>query len=171
MQLSKIINNIEESLIAMLLAAMTILTFSQVIARYVFNSGAVWALEVTTYIFAWLVLLGASYVIKCGAHISVDSVANLFSDKNRKIIVLFAISFCMIFVIIMFIGSYQYISLLKEIEVELEDLPVLEWQAKIILPLGFILMFYRLTEVMLDVLNNKILTMHFDDSHSGEKQE
>ena len=162
MNFSKILNKIEEWLITLLLAAMTLITFSQVIARYVFNSGAVWALEVTTYLFAWLVLLGASYVIKSGSHIAVDSMVNLFSKEKRRLIAIFAISACMIFVILMFIGSYEYISLLKEIEVELEDLPVLEWQAKIILPLGFALMFYRLVQVMMDVLNHKINTMHFD---------
>ncbi|CAC9537122.1 TRAP-type C4-dicarboxylate transport system, small permease component [uncultured Gammaproteobacteria bacterium] len=170
MKISKFINQLEEWLITFLLASMTLLTFSQVVARYVFNSGVVWALEVTTYLFAWLVLLGASYIIKCGAHIAVDSVVNLFSEKNRKIITLFAITACMAFVVIMFMGSYEYISLLKEIEIEMEDLPVLEWQAKIILPLGFALMFYRLIEVMIDVINNKTATMHFENHLNDYKE-
>ncbi len=170
MKISNLLNHIEEWLITLLLASMTLLTFSQVVARYIFNSGAVWALEATTYLFAWLVLLGASYIIKCGSHIAVDSVVNLFSEKNRKLITLFAISACMVFVVIMFIGSYEYISLLKDIEIEMEDLPVLEWQAKIILPFGFALMFYRLVEVMINVINNKTTTMHFD-SHTNDYQE
>lgn len=58
------IDNIEETLIAFLLGAMTIATFSNVIARYVFNSNILWALELTVFLFAWLVLLGASYLIK-----------------------------------------------------------------------------------------------------------
>jgi len=170
MKISNLLNHIEEWLITLLLASMTLLTFSQVVARYIFNSGAVWALEATTYLFAWLVLLGASYIIKCGSHIAVDSVVNLFSEKNRKLITLFAISACMVFVVIMFIGSYEYISLLKDIGIEMEDLPVLEWQAKIILPFGFALMFYRLVEVMINVINNKTTTMHFD-SHTNDYQE
>ncbi len=171
MRLSKILNHAEQWIITLLLASMTLLTFSQVVARYVFNSSAVWALEVTTYLFAWLVLLGASYIIKCGAHIAVDSMVNLFSEKNQKKITLLAISACMIFVIIMFIGSYEYISLLKEIEIEMEDLPILEWQAKIILPLSFALMFYRLVEVMIDVIKDKTLLMHFANSRANDYQE
>ncbi len=81
---SNLINHLEEWLITLLLVSMTLLTFSQVVARYVFNSGAVWVLEATTYLFAWLVLLGASYIIKCGAHIAVDSVVDLFSKKIKK---------------------------------------------------------------------------------------
>ncbi len=66
----------------------------------------------------------------------------------------------MVFVITMFIDSYEYISLLKEIEIEMEDLPILERQAKIILPLNFALMFYRLVEVMIDVIKDKILLIY-----------
>ena len=40
------------------LAAMTLLTFVQVVLRYVFAGGFVWSLEVTQYLFAWLVLIG-----------------------------------------------------------------------------------------------------------------
>ncbi|WP_246260853.1 TRAP transporter small permease [Candidatus Ruthia endofausta] len=98
--------------------------------------------------------------MKCGTHIAVDSVVNLFSEKNRKKITPFAVSACMVFVITMFIDSYEYISLLKEIEIEMEDLPILERQAKIILPLNFALMFYRLVEVMIDVIKDKILLIY-----------
>src|SRR3546814_8306373 len=37
-----------EGLMILLLAAMTLLTFSQVVLRYVFNSGWCWALDATT---------------------------------------------------------------------------------------------------------------------------
>ncbi|MDY6994354.1 MAG: TRAP transporter small permease subunit, partial [Pseudomonadota bacterium] len=59
-------NRLEESIIALLLATMTLMTFTQVIARYFFNTGFVWALELTTYLFAWLVLLGMSYGVRVG---------------------------------------------------------------------------------------------------------
>jgi C4-dicarboxylate transporter DctQ subunit len=169
MKLSAFFNKIEELLIAFLLSAMTLITFSQVIARYIFSSGVVWALELTTYLFAWLVLIGAAYIIKCGGHIAVDSLVELLPKKARKWLALFTVFVCMIFVVIMFIGSYQYILLLKEIQIELEDLAILEWQAKIVLPLGFSLMFYRLLEVMISVIKNKTLTMHFADKYTNNK--
>jgi TRAP-type C4-dicarboxylate transport system permease small subunit len=59
--LGRIVSRLEEGAIALLLAAMALVTFSQVVARYVFNTGAVWALELTQYLFAWLVLFGMSY--------------------------------------------------------------------------------------------------------------
>ena len=51
------IDRIEEQLIAGILGLMTVITFANVIARYGFNSNILWALEMTVFLFAWLVLL------------------------------------------------------------------------------------------------------------------
>ena len=55
--IGRLINRVEEGAIAFLLLFMTAMTFLQVVLRYVFNSGFVWALEATTYAFIWMVLL------------------------------------------------------------------------------------------------------------------
>ena len=57
------IDRIEETFIAILLGLMTVLTFANVLARYLFNSNIFYALELTVFMFAWLVLLGR---ILCG---------------------------------------------------------------------------------------------------------
>jgi len=46
------LEHLEEGLIAFLMAAMTLVTFMQVVARYVFNYSFVWALELTGVMFA-----------------------------------------------------------------------------------------------------------------------
>ena len=56
------VDRIEENLIAVILGTMALLTFANVVARYVFNSNIFWALELTVFLFAWLVLLGATSV-------------------------------------------------------------------------------------------------------------
>ncbi len=58
------VDRIEETLIALLLGLMTLITFANVIARFGFNSNILWALELTVFLFGWLVLLGASYAVK-----------------------------------------------------------------------------------------------------------
>jgi C4-dicarboxylate transporter DctQ subunit len=67
------IDQIEETVIAVLLGLMTLITFANVVARYLFNSNILWALELTVYLFGWLVLLGASYAVKKNAHLGVDA--------------------------------------------------------------------------------------------------
>ena len=50
----RLVDNIEETFIAITLGLMTIITFANVVARYVFNDNILWALEVTVVLFAWL---------------------------------------------------------------------------------------------------------------------
>jgi len=159
--MNKFINMIEEGFIAFLLTAMTVVTFSQVVARYVFNSGAVWALELTTYLFAWLVMFGAAYCVKKGVHIGIDAFVNIFAVRTRRYITLFSISLCLLYCGILFKGSWDYIAKLKMIGIEAEDMPIEEWQIKIILPIGFALIFFRLLEVAWKVYKGDIESMHF----------
>jgi di/tricarboxylate transporter len=58
------INEFEETAIAILLGLMTLITFTNVVLRYGFNTGLIWGLEATTFLFAWLVLFGVSYAVK-----------------------------------------------------------------------------------------------------------
>ena len=51
------LERLEEGFIALLLAAMTLITFGQVVARYIFNYSFTWALELTGVLFAWLIFI------------------------------------------------------------------------------------------------------------------
>ena len=73
------IDRFEEGAIALMLGLMTLITFANVVARYVFQSNLLWALEMTVFIFAWLVLFGASYGVKKTTHIGVDVLTNMMS--------------------------------------------------------------------------------------------
>jgi C4-dicarboxylate transporter DctQ subunit len=144
--LGRIVNLLEEGFIALLLAAMTLVTFSQVVARYVFSTGAVWALELTTYLFAWLVLFGMSYGVKVGAHIGIDAAVRLFSPALQRVIGLIALGFCLAYCVILFLGAWDYVSKIYSIGIEAEDLPIPQWIPYIILPLGLALLFFRFAQ-------------------------
>ncbi len=107
-KLGRITDNIEETSIAICLGLMTLLTFANVIARYIFNSNILWALEMTVYLFAWLVLMGASYGVKKHIHIGVDVVINMLSPLHRKIMAMIAVSACLVFSVMLLIGSWNY---------------------------------------------------------------
>jgi C4-dicarboxylate transporter DctQ subunit len=146
--LLKIFNRLEENLIALLLAAMTLITFSQVIVRYFFNSGTVWALELTTYLFAWLVLFGMSYGVRVGGHIGVDVVTRLLSNKWQRILVIIAALLSMLYCLLIFIGGLEYVYKFYELGIEAEDLPIKQWIIYSILPIGFMLLFFRFVELI-----------------------
>ncbi|MEP4378549.1 MAG: TRAP transporter small permease [Alphaproteobacteria bacterium] len=106
--LGRWVNEIEETFIAVILGLMTLVTFANVIARYVFNDNILWALEVTVFLFAWLVLIGASYCVKTTAHLGVDLIINALSPTPRRIMALIAVSACIAFSVLLLIGSWQY---------------------------------------------------------------
>lgn len=102
------IDRIEENLIAIILGIMTLLTFANVIARYVFNSNIFWALEMTVFLFAWLVLLGASYAVKKTSHLGVDAIVNMMNPSKRRILALFVAAICILYAFLLLKGSWDY---------------------------------------------------------------
>ena len=101
-------DSIEETLIAVILGLMTALTFANVVARYAFASNILWALEMTVFLFAWLVLLGAAYAVKKGTHLGVDLVVNMLDRGARKVMALAAVTVCLAFAFLMMKGSWDY---------------------------------------------------------------
>ncbi|MCV6585674.1 MAG: TRAP transporter small permease, partial [Marinibacterium sp.] len=102
------VDQIEETLIAVLLGLMTMITFANVVARYGFNSNILWALEATVFLFAWLVLLGASYAVKKHAHLGVDAIVNMLAPSARRALALIAVAACLVFSLLMLKGAYDY---------------------------------------------------------------
>ncbi|WP_294225018.1 TRAP transporter small permease [uncultured Shimia sp.] len=102
------VDRIEETLIAFFLGMMTLITFANVIARFGFNSNILWALEATVFLFAWLVLLGASYAVKKHAHLGVDVIINMVSPTAARIIGLIAAAACLAYAVLMLKGAYDY---------------------------------------------------------------
>jgi C4-dicarboxylate transporter DctQ subunit len=125
-RLGRVVDEIEETCIALCLGLMTLVTFANVIARYVFNSNILWALELTVFLFAWLVLMGASYAIKKQVHIGVDVVINAVSPGKRKVLALLSVTACLAFSILLLIGSWNYwFSFVTERAwLETEDIPM-----------------------------------------------
>lgn len=101
-------DRLEETLIAGILGAMVLITFANVIARFGFNSNILWALELTVFLFAWLVLLGASYAVKIHAHLGVDAIINMVDRRGRRAMGLFSIFCCILFAIFLLKGSWDY---------------------------------------------------------------
>lgn len=106
--LAAIIDQIEVNFIAATLGLMTLVTFANVVARYVFNSNILWALELTVFLFAWLVLIGLSHCIKINAHLGIDVVLQMLPPTLRKVFALVAVACCLAFSVLLLIGAWQY---------------------------------------------------------------
>ena len=170
-------DQIEETLIAVLLGLMTLITFANVVARYVFNDNILWALEVTVFLFAWLVLLGASYGIKHSLHIGVDVLVKSLPPGPRKVLSLIVVAACLAFGLLMLKGAWDYWSpfIGKRAFLETDDVPMPEflqffsdWLNEgeryeklprfipyAVLPLSMALLTWRIVEVGWDILRGR----------------
>ena len=102
------IDQLEETLIAIILVVMTGFTFANVVARYVFNANIFYALELTVFLFAWLVLLGASYAVKKTLHLGVDAVVNAAPPPAQRVMALIVVAVCLTYSLLLLKGSWDY---------------------------------------------------------------
>lgn len=159
----KILKRLDEWLIAIMLAAMTLLTFSQVVMRYVFNSGFTWAVELTTILFACMIFIGISYGVRVGAHIGVDALVKLLPPKPRRVVSFIAVVLCLVYAGMVIYGSMEYVLKMKEAGIELEDMAIPMWIVRAILPLGFILLVLRFLPVLVNLVTGKSDRLHLAD--------
>ncbi len=106
--LGRLVNDLEETAIAVILGAMTLITFVNVVLRYIFSTGLIWGLEAVTFLFAWLVLFGVSYAVKVTAHLGVDAVTNLLPSATRRKIAVAAGVICLAYAALLMKGAWDY---------------------------------------------------------------
>ena len=125
-RIGQFVDRIEETLIAVFLGLMTAITFANVIARYVFNDNLLWALEATVFLFAWMVLLGASYAVKRSLHLGIDLLISVLPPGPRRVLGLVSVAACLAFSILLLIGSwdYWYPFATKRAFLEVNDVPM-----------------------------------------------
>jgi C4-dicarboxylate transporter DctQ subunit len=154
---------IEEWLISALLAVMTIVTFGQVIARYVFNYSFVWALELVTFLFAALIFLGMAYGVRVGAHIGVDALVKTLGARSARWASAIAALLCIAYAIIGFIGGSAYVFKMYEIGILAEDLPIQQWIPRLVLPIGFALLALRFVQLFYRIVSGRERGLHLAD--------
>src|SRR3954468_11588018 len=71
--------------IAVCLAAMVVLVFTNVVMRYVFNSGIPTSEELSRWLLVWLTFLGAIVALRQHAHLGVDSLVRALPALGKKI--------------------------------------------------------------------------------------
>ena len=163
------LEHLEEGLIIFLMAAMTLITFTQVVARYVFNYSFVWALELVGVMFAWLIFAGMSYGVRVNAHIGVDAVVKALPSRVARIFAVIATVLCIVYCVIVAIGGYQYVMKMHDVGILMQDLPIEQWIPRLILPVGFALLGLRFAQVLWRVVTGKEAHLLGDEAKEALK--
>jgi len=159
----KFLDYLEEWIVAGMLAAMTGLTFVQVVMRYVFNSGFSWALELTTVFFAFMIFVGISYGVRVGSHIGVDALVKMLGHNARRNVSILAVLLSLLYVGMVLTGASIYVLKMKDVGIEFEDMPIERWQVLAIMPLGYLLTGWRFVQILTGLISGKTAALALAD--------
>ena len=176
------VTRMEENVLAILMATITLVSFFQVIARYGFNSGWGGALEFNRILFAWMILFGMSYGLKTGLHLGVDAAIRAFPKPLFKAAAVFGAFATLLYAAILLSadwlqlfgaktsgGAVFYWQRFFNVGIGLDDLryPVFiqevfgvqervqRWIAYLMLPIGLALLGFRSIEAMIAIATGK----------------
>jgi C4-dicarboxylate transporter, DctQ subunit len=172
--LLRILDRLEEILIATLMALATTLIFIAVVHRYLlgipflfpilFPINLSWAQELCIYMFVWVAKFGAAYGVRTGIHVGVDVVVNQVKPPWKNAIVLFGLLCGAFFTaVIGTMGAKFVISLMYTDQVS-PDLEIPSWLVYLCIPLGSYLMCFRFLQVAFNYWRTGELP-HHDVAH------
>lgn len=99
---NKGIAKIEEKIVIVIMAVITIVMVAQVSMRYVFKDPLSWSQELSLFLLIYLCFFSADLVYYKGAHISVDYFVGLMNEKVRNMVLaiinlIIIIALCVVF--------------------------------------------------------------------------
>ncbi len=90
------------------LVAIVVVTFSQVIFRYVLESPLSWSDEGARFLLMWLAMLSAAYAFKTRSHFALAFIVNRFEARLRWTASLFAVAVVALFLVVFIVKAVGY---------------------------------------------------------------
>jgi C4-dicarboxylate transporter, DctQ subunit len=159
----KVLDRLEEILIASLIAGATLLIFVAVTHRYALDMSAKfhwnavydalfkinlsWAQELCIYMFVWMAKFGAAYGVRTGIHVGVDVVVNLLGPTLRKKVVLLSLFCGALFTVVVGTMGLKFVIELYQTDQVSADLEAPRWIVYSAIPAGSYLMCFRFLQV------------------------
>ena len=183
----KVLDHLEEWLIAFLIGAATLIIFVAVLHRYTLDMAATWewdalydalftinlgwAQELTIYMFVWMAKFGAAYGVRTGIHVGVDVLINNLQEKVRAKFVLFGLFAGALFTGT--VGSFgvKFVWHLAHTAQITPDLEMPVWIVYLAIPLGSFLMCFRFLQVAWSFYRTGELPQHDHARVEGLEEE
>ncbi len=172
----RVLDHLEEWLIAALMAAATVIIFVAVVHRYA-SSVAIpgvqdwlikvnmsWAQELCIYMFVWMAKFGAAYGVRTGIHVGVDVLINRMKGRTRAGFVLFGLMAGALFTGIVGTLGATFVWEMAHTEQVSADLEMPMWIVYLAVPCGSYLMCFRFLQVAWQFFGTGELP-HHDHGH------
>ena len=172
----KILDHLEEWIIATLMGAATLVIFVAVIHRYLsgmpipylqdwlIQINTSWAQELCIYMFVWMAKFGAAYGVRTGIHVGVDVLLNRMQPHLRARFVVFGLLAGAVFTAIIGTLGAGFVYHIGQTDQTSADLEIPMWLVYMAVPLGSYLMCFRFLQVAVHFIKTGDLPKH-DHSH------
>jgi len=139
----------------LLLVAITILVFVDIITLKLFDYSLSWIFEVNEYSLLFITFLGAAFVLRRDEHIKLDLVLNLLSNKQRRIVEIVNSFIGMIISLIVTVAGFIATMSLYERNIISEGvISIPRYLIVIIIPIGLLFITIQFFRIMMQRLKN-----------------
>src|SRR5690625_2486380 len=156
--ISNIIEKIEKGISVVLIVAITLVLFCNVIYRYFLNDPIFWANEASIFMMAWLTFLGGSLGLKYRSQASITFLVGRITGKNKRVISIITHIIILIFIVYLLYISYDWIFSLSSTKSSAMRIPM--WIPYLSVPVGLTFAFIHLLDQLIDFFK--------DDRQGGE---
>jgi C4-dicarboxylate transporter DctQ subunit len=155
----KVLDHLEEWLIASLMGGATLIIFVAVIHRYaagmpipvvqdwLLSLNLSWAQELCIYMFVWMAKFGAAYGVRTGIHVGVDVVVNHLPANARRKCIFFSLACGALFTGVVAAFGANFVWQLTHTSQTSPDMELPMWLVYLAIPLGSGLMCFRFLQV------------------------
>ncbi len=145
LSLSKRIDALNERLglaVSWALLAAVLICSGNALVRYLLNSSSNAWLEIQWYLFGAMFLLASAYTLKRNEHVRIDVVVGRFSKRTQVWIDIFGFVFFLLpaVALILYFALPFALESIRNQEVSSNAGGLIVWPAKVLIPLGFLLM-------------------------------
>ncbi len=172
----RVLDHLEEWLIATLMGGATVIIFIAVLHRYasglpyrplqdwLLAQNVSWAQELCIYMFVWMAKFGAAYGVRTGIHVGVDVFINRLKNKPRAVFVEFGLLAGALFTGIIGTLGTKFVWAIAHTDQVSADMELPMWIVYLAIPLGSYLMCFRFLQVAWAFLRTGQLP-HHDHGH------
>jgi C4-dicarboxylate transporter DctQ subunit len=155
----KVLDHLEEWLIALLMGGATVVIFAAVVHRYaaglpipyvqdwLLSLNFSWAQELCIYMFVWMAKFGAAYGVRTGVHVGVDVMINQLSVRTRAKFIFFSLFAGALFTGVVAAFGANFVWQLAHTDQTSPDMELPMWLVYLAIPCGSGLMCFRFLQV------------------------
>lgn len=139
----KFLDRFEEYLVAFCLGGMALLNFGNVLSRYVLKASWSFTGELLIILFVWTIMLGTAIAYKRSEHLGLPLILDMVPLKYKKILIIFAGLMSAVLMIVLTVSGYEMVMQQIEFKQTTSVLQLPEWITGISIPLGSLLILFR----------------------------